>query len=236
MKYPEDSIQDLVGGPWWETSTEQRLTRGTLLWSFAPYFHQPAQELIPSGRSNPRDHTTADFELDNFHIGKQRPKVAGLPVAALPQFPNERRLVFRAKRRPVIVVSDFARYPSKRGGSAAWIVAPSVLVAPCFGVDQAGTRGGWPPHLVETIRHCQLPQYMWERLPIPNGTDESIIRFDQIHPLRCNTDSFVYAGYHLTETALGVLDDWVLWYRTGTLDEDGALLLAHRDLPALAGA
>lgn len=46
----------------------------------------------------------------------------------------------------------------------------------------------------------------------------------------------MYAGYHLAETALRVLDEWVLWYRTGTLDEEGALLLAHRELPALAGA
>jgi hypothetical protein len=232
MNYPDDSIQDLLGDTWWEPSTEQRLTRGALLWAFAPYFHQPAQELIPSGRADPRDHARAEFSLDNFHISKQRTQPS-LPVAALPQFPNERRLVYRAKRRPVVVASALARYPSKTSGSAGWIVAPSVLVAPCFGVDQSGNRGGWPPALVDSIRRCQLPQYMWDKLPIPNGTDESIVRFDQIHPLRYNTDSFVFAGYHLSEAALGILDDWVLWYRTGTLDEEGALLLAHNELGKL---
>jgi len=96
-------------------------------------------------------------------------------VAALPDYPGEVRTVYRAKARPVVVLSAGGpEVPRElRVGAAGWQTAPTLLVAPFYGVDPGGTRGGWREDFVTRIRRGEYPQYLWDKLPLP-GAGESV--------------------------------------------------------------
>lgn len=46
-----------------------------------------------------------------------------------------------------------------------WQTSPMMLVAPYYGVVQSMRRTGWNPLLVERIRRCAYPQFIWDKLP-----------------------------------------------------------------------
>lgn len=93
---------------------------------------------------------------------------------------REARLVLRAKRRPVLVLSTGGTEVPRplRVGAARYQTNPTLIAAPYYGADQGGSSGGWKPEFVERIRRCEYPQYMWDKLPL-SGRDESILRLDQ---------------------------------------------------------
>lgn len=231
MTYPDDCIQSLLG-EWWVSAEKNVIKRGTLIWVMTQHADLPRQELIPTGRPDPRNHHLADLELQSLNI-RAKHKPPPLPVAGLPHFPKERYLVSRGKVRPALVVSDLVKYPAKEKGASKWITAPSVLVAPCYGATPDGSRGGWPAPLVENVRLCQHAQYVWDQLPL-GGITESVFRLDHVQPLRFNSADFDFTGWELTPNAVEVLDDWLLWYRTGTVAEGGVLQMAVEELPKAA--
>src|SRR5205807_1023610 len=147
-----------------------------------------------------------------------RPRPA-LPVAALPTPPGEVHLVQRAKRRPVLVVSAGGPEvpPALRVGSARWPTVPTILVAPYYGVDADGTRGGWPAPFVTRIRRCEYPQYLWDRLPL-SGPAESILRLDHLQPVGRHANAYELTRFRLGDEALVLLDEWLAWLMTGQLD------------------
>ena len=56
--------------------------------------------------------------------------------------------------------------PVLRRGTPRYQTAPTLLVAPYYGAEQSGTRGGFTPEFVNRIRHCDHLQYLWYGLPI----------------------------------------------------------------------
>lgn len=222
MDYPDDCVQSWIGAAsWWQESAIKTLARGTLLWTFVPYVGG-RQELVPRGRVEPTIHDRLDCRLEaSLNIRTDHPE-PNPPCAALPHFPRERYAVLRGKVRPALVVSQRASYPGRSSGSSSWISKPSVLIAPFFGADADGSRSGWPPVLVNSIRRAQHPQYVWDKLPL-KGSEVSILRLDQIHPLEDHSAGFDYAGYALHPDAMRVIDEWVQWYMTGMLDDEGSL-------------
>ncbi len=221
--YPEDCIQSLVR-TWWTRDEAVALARGRLLRAFVPYVDQEPQEIVPRGRSDPRDHTRADYEIRPLRVGELA-RAPSLPVAGMPTYAGEVRAVYRGKVRPVIVVSAGGpEIPRElRRGAARWQSVPTVLVAPTFGAAQDGTRGGWRPEFVTRIRRLEYPQYIWDVLPI-GGANESIIRLDHIQPISRDPDSFKLEPHRLSDEALTILDEQLSWLTTGELPEDGVLL------------
>jgi len=221
--YPDDSIQNYVE-PWWIEDDSRKVERGRLLIAFLPHVHQIPYTLIPEGRKLPTDHTSGFFRMEALQI-KKPPKLSVLPVAAMPAYDNEIYLVYRAKRRPAIVISeggDFVQ-SSMRTGGAKWQTSPTLIIAPAYGTTQSGKRGGWNQELVMRIRHCEYPQYIWDNLPISADSEESIIRLDHIQPIGNHPAAFEITKYKLDEEALKVVDDWMSWLFTGLIDEDGIL-------------
>jgi len=221
--YPDDSLQSFVS-PWWVEDEEKKLSRGRLLWAYLPHVDQQPVVLIPEGRTDPTDHTKAFYRVEPFQI-KNPPKAPKLPVAGLPQYPGEIRLVYRAKRRPVVVISiggqDVPR--ALRTGAARWQTAPTMLVVPYYGIDPTGKRGGWRPEFVNRIRKCEYPQYLWDKLPVPSLTSESILRLDHLQTLGKNPSSFEWTQYKLSDDAINILDEWIQWLMMGSLS-DGWIL------------
>jgi hypothetical protein len=228
--YPEDSVQSLVSS-WWNTRQTDDICRGRLAWVFLPHVDQQPLVLAPEGRSSPTDHTRALFTVQTLKT-RNPPRSTGLPVAGMPSFEGEVRTVHRAKRRPALILSIGGQPVSRplRTGSARWQTNPTVLVAPYYGIDPSGSRGGWKPEFVERIRRCEYPQYIWDKLPIGGSTSESVLRLDHLQPVGNHKDSFEVSPYCLSEEALMIVDEWLLWLLTGSLDENGTLYTIRQGL------
>lgn len=232
--YPEDSVQWLVG-QWWIEDRSGAPTRGRLLRTFVPYPEQKPHRLIPEGRGeDPRQHTRASFRLEAFRIGDPPPPTGTLPVAALPVREGEVLYVQRGKVRPAVILSaGGADVPKEiRQGGHRWQSARTMLVAPFYGADPGGTRGGWPAPFVERIRRAEYPQYVWDMLPI-SGPDESILRLDHLFPIPADPAGFRLEGVRLADDALTLMDEWLAWLLTGSLARDSSLAMIRAEFAKL---
>ncbi|HLM44605.1 MAG TPA: hypothetical protein VK458_12095 [Myxococcaceae bacterium] len=233
VEYPDDCLQSLAE-PWWEKTEKADLRRGRLLWSFIPHADQIPWALIPVGRSEPTDHHRGDYRIEQLRA-KQTPTAPRLPVAALPQYPGEAYIAQRAKKRPALVLYERGGDipPALRGGSSAkWMTNPTLLVAPYYGTEPNQKRGGWNPKLVERIRHCEFPQYLWDKLPI-GGAEFSILRFDHLQPIGHHHDTYEATSYCLSKGALELVDEWLQWLMTGRMSQEGILLGVREGLMRL---
>ena len=219
MTFPDDSVQAWAT-PWWVPETSKTVCRGHLLRAFLPHFDQVPFVLQATGRCQPTQHTNATYRVTALHPGaKAPPKTRGLPIAALPDFPNEVRIVQRAKTRPALVLSTGGTRLPKQSGPT-WQTAPGLLVAPYFGVAKTDDRAGWPATFVDRIRIGEYPQYIWDHLP-GNGED-SILRLDQTQPLGDHHVAYELLPYRLADPAMAIVDEWFRWLVTGIL-ENGEL-------------
>jgi hypothetical protein len=90
------------------------------------------------------------------------------------------------------------------------------LVAPYYGAEQSGTRGGFTPEFVKRIRRCEYPQYLWDVLPI-SGSSESILRLDHVQPISRLANSYEILPHRLSEEAMEIVDTHLAWLLTGNL-------------------
>jgi hypothetical protein len=224
--FPDDTVQ-YVCSEWWRHAPEQTLCRGRLIRAFVPHIDQEPYVLITEGRAEGIAHERATFRMEPF-IFKEVHRAPALPVAALPQPKGERRFVYRGKIRPALVLACEADDIEKSlvSGAARWLTAKTFIVAPYYGTDQDGTRGGWPPAFVQRIRHAMYPQYMCDRLPI-GGVNESVLRFDQVQPIGKNLAAIEILPFRLCEEALDIIDDWIVWYYRRAMPADGTLFNAR---------
>jgi hypothetical protein len=107
-----------------------------------------------------------------------------------------------------------------------------LLVAPYYGVDRDGTRGGWRPDFVQRIRRAEYAQYIWDSLPV-GGPKESILRLDHVFPIARNAAAFEVTEHRLTPDALGIVDEWLRWLTTTVLAEGGLLADIRAELLAM---
>ena len=225
--YPDDSIQSLVSpAPWWIPVTGQELARGSLVSAIVPYPEQKPFRLVPVGRGqDARQHTQAEYRLEEFRVGETRQQTSALPVAALPLRGSEEYLVRRGKRRPCLVLAstDVRVDASLVRGKRRWQTALTRLVVPYYSANGTTSRAGWPTELVARIRRCEYPQYFWDKLPLPGSAEGSILRFDHAFSIGHDLANIVQTGYQLHADALGILEDWFAWYVTGTLAQPSTI-------------
>ena len=229
---PEDSVQYAVD-TWWTQDERHGPDRGRLVRAFVPYPDQEPRRLVIEGRADARDHTRALYHVEPFRAGAPLP-AAGLPVAGLPQAPGEEYVAYKGKMRPVLVLSEGGPPipPEFRTGGARWPTAATLLVAPYYGVDQNGSRGGWRPDFVQRIRRAEYPQYVWDSLPI-GGPQESILRLDHVFPIPRNPAAFEVTEHRLTAEALSIVDEWLQWLTTTVLTDGSVLSYIRAELLAM---
>lgn len=229
--FPDDSVQYLCE-KWWMETPNVSICRGRLISAaFIPHIDQEPFVLFPEGRSVDTQHDKATFRIGPFNLAEAN-KAPTLPVGALPNQKGERRFVYRGKLRPALVIA-MPGDEVDRGlvfGSARWQTAKTIVVAPYYGGEANGLRGGWLPAFSERIRHAAYPQYMWDRLPLSGDVDHSILRFDQMQAVGYATSALKLSPYSLTDEAMEVVDDWITWYvqrqlPKGTLSSARELLL-----------
>lgn len=228
--YPLDSVQNIVSF-WWVEDDKAELKRGSLIYAFLPHVDQVPHTLIPVGRKDPIQHKEALIRIEPLHIKKGHPKPT-LPVAALPLYERELWTVYRAKKRPCLVLGTEQRQVDTdlRKDMPKSLTSPTLLVAPYYGADKDGTRSGYHPELVERIRHAEYPQFFWDKLPL-QGPKESILRFDHIQPVGLHYDSYEHSGYRLSDDAVElIIDDWLTWVFYGGLPDDSFILDYQNEL------
>jgi hypothetical protein len=107
-----------------------------------------------------------------------------------------------------------------------------LIVAPFYGADPGGTRGGWPEEFVNRIRRIEYPQYVWDKLPI-TGTTDSILRLDHLFPIGIDPAGYQLLPFKLSPDALAVIDDWCLWLLSNELDPKSVLGIIRAELSKL---
>ncbi|MBI3400631.1 MAG: hypothetical protein HY048_04350 [Acidobacteria bacterium] len=234
--YPEDSVQSLTN-EWWIPERTGTIVRGRLIRTFVPYPEMKPHRLIPEDRGeNARQHARATFRLEPFRIGDPPPAAGVLPVAALPLREGEIFFVQRGKVRPAVVLSTGGPEIPRAiaGGSERWQANRTLLVAPFYGADRGGTRGGWPAQFVDRIRRAEYPQYVWDQLPLSGGSSESILRLDHLFPIGSDPAGYQLEAFRLSDEALTLVDDWLHWLVTDAFPAESVLPTIREEFAKLA--
>jgi hypothetical protein len=223
--YPEDSLQSAISpSDWWVPDSTHDFKTGVLVRAFIPHVQQIPYVIIPEGREVSTEHTTFKAKIEPLDV-KNPHKLSKLPVACLPVYPKEVRAVYRAKKRPAVVVAEQGTKVDDKltAGKPRWQTAPTLLVAPFYGSEEDGERSGFRPEFIDRVRKGEYPQYMLDRLPLGDGPIASILRFDHIQPVGCHHNSLEHTGWRLSEDALLCLKEWLLWFLDGDMDENTLL-------------
>lgn len=224
--FPDDSVQGILG-EWWVPDDSPTIRRGRLVKAFVPHVDQLPYLLVPIGRTDAREHTLADCEIKPLSVNGPQER-ARLPVAGLPCYLGEVRAIYRAKKRPMLVLADPGQEVPRplMAGKPKTLTAPALLGAPYYGVDEGtGTRAGYPPEFVTRVRHCEYNHFFWDMLPI-GGVNESLLRVEHLQPVGFHHMSLEAQPWRLTDDALVIMDDWLAWHLTGDIPEDGTLQVA----------
>lgn len=231
MTFPEESIQGLAALPqWWEQDEGKTFCRGRLCTAFIPFVVQTPLTLEPVGRPQPTEHHEVDATITPLRIGQSR-RMKALPVAAFPlDGNNDLYTVYKAKSRPCLIIGDGCKdFPAELcAGRPGWQKADTVIVAPYFGVAQDGSRAGFPQPFVDRVVRCEFPQYFWDILP--HTGKESLLNFMQSQPIGKHHDSIARTKYKLSDLALAVIDEWILWSFTGNPPTTDGPLSEAREL------
>jgi len=145
--YCEDSIQFALSiSPWWEIDEKFGYQRGRLVETFIPHVGQLPYTLVPTGRAEPTEHKYAKVKIEPLRVSDPHSSTK-LPIAAMPLYGNEIRTLYRAKRRPAIILSEGGPEVDRSltMGKPKWQTAPTVLVAPFYGTEEGDKRAGFNP-------------------------------------------------------------------------------------------
>lgn len=222
--FPDISIQNAIDpSPWWIRDNTKDYRRGRLIWAFVPHVDQLPYTVTPIGRADASVHDEATVRIEPLRIRQHQPEMT-LPVAGMPCYPGEVRTLYRAKRRPVLIVSEGGE-PVPRGltlGKPKSHTSLTLLVAPYYGGETDSSRAGYHVEFLKCVRRCEFSQFISDILPL-GGSKESVLRLDHIQPIGKHHDSIEWTEHCLSEDAMEVVDEWITWIITGLLPEDGII-------------
>ena len=234
--YPEDCVQSIIGSrDWWIKNKERTLCRGALVFAFAPHVDQVPYTFEPLGRTEASRHDSAEIRVAPLQVNRPL-RQTDLPVAAMPLYAGEVWAAYRAKKRPCLVIGTDSP-PVDRAltkGMAKHSTAPTVLVAPYYGVAKDGKRGGYKPGFVERIRQCNYPQFLWDELPL-SKVQESILRLDHLQPIGTHHNSYELSEHKLSEGALEIVDELFQWLIWGGVQEDSLIMMYREEIESTFG-
>lgn len=217
--YPDDCFQNILGD-WWLQDDGTELCRGRLIWAFVPHVDQVPCALNPTGRTDDKEHKLADCEIVHVDISKKFERKL-LPVAGLICHDGEIRTVYRAKKRPMLVVA-LSGQPVPAAltkGKPKYQTSATHLAIPYYGGNADGKRAGFSEDFLVRLRRCEFPQFSWDILPV-GGAEESVLRIDHIQPISTHYKSFEQTGYKLSYDAMSLIDEWITWHLSGSLPND----------------
>lgn len=226
MTLPEICIQQLIQpSEWWIEDSSSVAQKGSLIFAFSPHIDQIPYTLEPIGRSDPTEHDQAEARISPLRMNAYA-KRTNLPVAGMPKHENEVYAAYRAKMRPCLVLSDSFEVVDRKimVGKPKHYTAPTLLVAPFYGAQiRLGKRSGFSEEFISRIQRLEYPQYHWDYLPHKSG-EESILRLDHTQPIGAHHAAYNMAGFKLSDDALNIVDDLLIWLFNGGFPEDSIVL------------
>ncbi|MDZ7758872.1 MAG: hypothetical protein U5L00_01260 [Desulfovermiculus sp.] len=228
-KYPDDCFQALVDS-WWVSDGGKDVCRGRLIEAFVPHVDQVPAALKPIGRTDDKEHQLADCEIVNVDISQHFERKT-LPVAGLVCYDGEVRTVYRAKKRPMVLIALAGQEVPKSltKDKPKYQTSSTHLAIPYYGGNADGKRAGFKPEFLSRLRKCEFPQFSWDILP-KDEAEESVLRLDHIQPISTHYKSFRSLGYQLSEDALMIMDEWITWHVFDDLPEDSLLAFLREQL------
>lgn len=231
--YPEDCVQHVVGSDdWWIMNDQKSLCRGALITAFVPYVDHEPYGFEPVGREKPSQHDSAIYKVVPLRVNQYVQRTE-LPVAAMPLHGSEVWAAYRAKRRPCLVIGSVSPSVDRvlTKGKPKHSTAPTILIAPFYGVEQDGRRAGYNPQFIERVRHLEYPQFLWDKLP-PDDR-ESLLRLDHLQPIGTGYGSYKLRGYRLGRDALEIVDELFQWLIWNKLPENSLIAMFQKELVSI---
>lgn len=220
--YPDDCFQAIVD-PWWIQDDGKELCRGRLIEAFVPHVDQVPCALKPIGRTDDKEHKLADCEIVNVDISTRFERKT-LPVAGLVCYDGEIRTVYRAKKRPMLIIALSGQKVPKSltKDRPKYQTSATHLAIPYYGGNADGKRAGFNPEFLSRLKKCEFPQFSWDILP-KDGAEESVLRLDHVQPISTHYKAFRALEYKLSEDALIFIDEWLTWHLFNELPEDSLI-------------
>jgi len=224
--YPDLSIQSTVvpSNAWWVKDHTHGFERGRLVRAFIPHVDQLPYVLIEEGRREAVVHETFTCKVEPLDVKKPQ-KRTDFPVAGMPAYDGEVKSVYRAKKRPAVIIAEPGKEVPKELtlGKPKRHTAPTLLVAPYYGADESGQRAGFSQAFLDRVCKCEYSQFMLDWLPLSGSPAGSILRVDHIQPVGFHHNSLEPTAWRLSEAAIDVLFEWIVWHFEGSLPKDGLL-------------
>ena len=144
-------------------------------------------------------------------VSRQSAWLPCLCSAALPIRDGETYLVQRGKRRPALVVRTGGTPVAKdfRAGQSRWQSAPTLLVAPFYGVEASGTRGGWGEPFVERMGRGEYPQVRVGSIADRRNVDSPLRH--HLFAIGADPANYDTTPHVLSAEAIQLLDQRIAW-------------------------
>lgn len=223
--YPDDTIQYQIDpDPWWIDDGKRNFELGRLVWAFLPHVDQSPYAIKSVGRVQSTVHNVATVEFVPIDV-KSTVQYGGLPVAAIPEHSGEIKVLYRAKRRPALVVHPGGPNIDNelRKNKPRRHTEPCILVAPFYGTNKEGLRAGYTEAFQERVRRCEYPQFFWDILPFEYSNTSSLMRLDQLQPVGRNHSTVEVTTFRLSDSALIIMKEFFDWFNTGEVVEKSIL-------------
>lgn len=224
MGFPEDSIQYVLDD-WWLATPLSTPKRGDLVRVMVPFrFGLPTRLVAKRKANEPGDHECVDFESQSFAFDTSLTREK-LPIAGLPQIEDGSYALSPYKKRPALVLASPADPPDEKLtlGLAGYQKAPCFIVAPYYGTDKNGMRGGYPEELVRLVRRCKYPHFFWDCLPLKGDTTSSLLRLDAMFSVVHDRTWYQHTGFRLSQDGMEIVAEYLEWFMTGALPKESLI-------------
>ena len=225
--FPDDCIQYLAAS-WWEEVTPPKRERWRLVNVYVRHITAAPYEVVLTGRREARDHSGADLTVGAFRADQRQP-MTPLPIAAIPNYPQERFTLNRGKMRPALIIATPGTTIDRavRSDIPKAHYTPTYIVAPYYTAEPTGSQAGVPQEFIRQVKRCEFTQCFWDMLPLTKGHPGSILRLDQIQAVEPDINSLKATEWMLSEEAQGIVHEMLLRHLTQIeLDPDGPAAVA----------
>lgn len=182
----------------------------------------PIPRILDVERNTPTEHEKVKFDIRNANFNDFRLKDRVLPIKYLNLRSHEELLIYKAKRRPGIILSSCTDtfpeiMPLLKQAGKRHLQEDSLFVIPLYSISRPNHQAGFPPQQVALIKCLKYRQFFY--IPKNRYLDEGIARFDRIQTVigkhNLNIELMDMA---LTESTLSLFLSMFIFSATGIED------------------
>lgn len=196
----------------------------------SPYLFDPrGPQRFLLRSSYDRSGLSHSYRVDRINLADQFSAPADVNEVLRTRY-NEVPLVFHAKMRPVVIVSQPIKAWRDRGRHSD----ESFSVIPVYSFDGSGKSRSYSPEFIEQVKAYVFPQYFY----LPESRDcavgkgglrEGFLRLDLINPIAAHPNWLQPTRCGLSDVAMELLHDWLRVYHGEDLAYVNEILFIYRE-------